>query len=65
MCCARLSVKKRRWSCYGMSKNTTTGLAELLRRHGVTPTGNPSKDIKLARGFMPAPYNNKESKTNE
>jgi len=48
-----------------MSKNTTTGLAELLRRHGVTPTGNPSKDIKLARGFMPAPYNNKESKTNE
>jgi hypothetical protein len=48
-----------------MSKRTTTGLAELLKRHGVKPTGNPSKDIKLARAFMPAPYNIKESKTNE
>jgi len=47
-----------------MSK-TTQGLIDLLTRHGVKPTGNPSKDIKLARKFMPAPYNNKESKTNE
>jgi len=47
-----------------MSK-TTQGLIDLLTRHGVKPTGNPSKDIKLARAFMPAPYNIKESKTNE
>ena len=39
-----------------MSKSTTRGLAELLKRHGVKPTGNPSKDIKLARAFMGAPY---------
>jgi len=48
-----------------MSKRTTTGLAELLKRHGVKPTGNPSNDIKLAREFMPAPYNNKERNNNE
>jgi len=38
-----------------MSK-TTQGLIDLLTRHGVKPTGNPSKDIKLARAFMGAPY---------
>jgi len=47
-----------------MSK-TTQGLIDLLTRHGVKPTGDSSKDIKLAQSFMGAPYNNKESKTNE
>jgi len=47
-----------------MSK-TTQGLIDLLTRHGIKPTGNPSKDIKLARAFMPAPYNIKERNNNE
>ena len=46
-----------------MSK-TTQGLIDLLTRHGVKPTGDSRKDIKLAQSFMGAPYN-KESKTNE
>ena len=38
-------------------KKTTRGLAELLIRHGVTPTYELKKDIEMAREFMPKPYN--------
>ena len=38
-------------------KKTTRGLAELLIRHGVTPTYESKKDIEMAREFMPKPYN--------
>jgi hypothetical protein len=47
-----------------MSK-TTQGLIDLLTRHDIKPTGDSIKDIKLAREFMPAPYNNKERNHNE
>jgi len=39
-----------------MYEKTSPGLIQLIKRHGLKPTGNPSKDIKLARAFMPAPY---------
>ena len=32
---------------------TTTGLTDLLVRHGVEPTGNSKKDVSLAILFMP------------
>ena len=31
----------------------STGLRELLRRHGIEPTGDSEQDIKLAKEFMP------------
>ena len=32
---------------------SSTGLRELLTRHGIQPTGDSEKDIKLAKQFMP------------
>lgn len=42
---------------YAMRNNTTSpGLADLLRRHGYTPTGKSDEDLKTARRFMPKPW---------
>lgn len=44
---------------YAMSnknKTTSPGLADLLRRNGVKPTGDSDKDLKLAKRFMPKSY---------
>lgn len=38
---------------------TSIGLRDLLISNGVKPTGISSEDIKLAKKFMPKPFNNK------
>jgi len=35
---------------------SSQGLIELLKRHGITPTGNSKKDIQLAKRIMRKPY---------
>ena len=35
---------------------TSPGLADLLKRHGYTPTGDSKRDIEQARKFMPRGY---------
>ena len=46
---------------------TSDGLAQLLIRHGITPTMNSKRDVELAREFMPITYNQRlaEIKTME
>ena len=39
---------------------TSEGLKALLKRKGITPTGDRVKDLELAKGVMPAPYKNSE-----
>lgn len=39
--------------------NTSDGLIALLKRKGIEPTGDRFKDLELAKGVMPKPYNKK------
>jgi len=47
-----------------MYEKTSPGLIQLIKRHGLKPTGCSWRDIIIAKGFMSKPYN-KERKTNE
>ena len=38
---------------------TSDGLMALLERKGLIPTGDRVKDLELAKGVMPAPFNSK------
>lgn len=40
---------------------TSDGLIALLKRKGITPTGDRAKDLELAKSVMPPNY--KESKS--
>ena len=42
---------------------TSDGLIALLKRKGITPTGDREKDLILAKSVMPRPY--KKEFTNE
>lgn len=35
---------------------SSQGLIELLKRNGITPTGDSKKDIQLAKRIMRKPY---------
>ena len=35
---------------------SSQGLSELLQRHGIKPTGDSKKDVRLAKKIMPRPY---------
>lgn len=38
------------------SNESSQGLIDLLTRHGIKPTGDSKKDIKLAKRIMRKPY---------
>lgn len=39
---------------------TSDGLIALLKRKGITPTGDRDKDLELAKSVMPKPYSKDE-----
>lgn len=46
-------------------ETSSDGLITLLKRKGITPTGDRDKDLELAKSIMPKPYkkeNNNVSK---
>lgn len=38
------------------ARKSSPGLIELLKRHGIEPTGDSKKDLALAAKVMPKPY---------
>jgi len=39
-----------------MYEKTSPGLIQLIKRHGLKPTGCSWRDIIIAKGFMSKPY---------